>query len=115
MGIINPVGTGAWLRRSSSVNGSGSAVVHTVGEDGFRVIRYVFAMYNTTEDKTKSLEFMVHKEGGTIKTTVHNRIGKQISLGINAAINSGNLEVTITNNETFELDVEFAYLILGRD
>lgn len=114
MGIINPVGSGAWIKRTSSIPASSSSAVHTVGITTFRTLRYVFSIYNSTEDKTKSFDFLVNKEGGIIKTTLHNRLGS-VSLGIDAAIVGSNLVVTVTNNEIYELQTQFAYLILGRD
>ena len=114
MGIINPTGSGAWDKGIAQVLASSSGVIHSFPESQFRALRYVVAFYNTIENKTKTLEFIVNKESGTISTTVHNKLGKSISLGISAAIASGNLQVTVVNNETFDLEIEFGYLSLGR-
>lgn len=114
MGIISPVGTGAWLRQSGTIAASGTSIVHELPENSARAIKYVFAFYNVAENKTKSFEFHLNKEGGNIKTTVINKLGKQIRLSINADINSGQIEVEVINNELFELNYEFGYLTLGR-
>ena len=107
MGIISPVGTGAWLRQSGTIAASGTSIVHQLPESSVRAIKYIFAFYNVLENKTKSFEFHLNKESGNMKTTVTNKLGKQISLRINASINSGQIEVQVINNELFELNYEF--------
>jgi len=115
MGIISAVGTGAWLRQSAEVAGLATDVISLLPSNSFRAVKYIAVFYNTTEDVTKTLEFMVNKGNGTIRTTVFNKLGDNISLELSASIVSGNLEVQVINNQTYGLQVEVGYLTLGRE
>jgi len=114
MAIINPTGTGAWKKSLSSIQANSSAVVHAFPEDGFRCLRYVFNVYSSSQDRSKSFEFLINKDGGNLKTSMHNKLGS-IFIGVQAVLSLGVLEVTITNNENFDLLTEFAFVSLGNN
>lgn len=58
--------------------------------------------YSDAQSKSKSLEMLLNKVGSTIEDQL-SRVGN-LSMGIEAALNSGNIEVTLINNEAFTIN-----------
>ena len=112
MTLIVGRGASPWKKKRAIVAASSTAAVHTVPLTKFRTIQYVITLYNTTEDKTKSMNLLVHQEGGALTNTVWARIGKNLTLKVTTELVSGSMELTVENSELFPLTVEVGYLIL---
>ena len=108
--IINV--NGAWTKGTDTVPALSSKVIDTVALVNFHNLDHIFVIYNDAESKTRRLQLTTVREGATIKTSVYGRSGSLPNVQVSTVINSGNAEVTITNNNNYELNVSYAKLSL---
>jgi hypothetical protein len=111
-GNFDLVGQGVWSKFADAINGSSSKTIDTISISDFVSVVYKVTLYNTVEGKAKSLEITVNNSNGTLKDFISGKLGANINFSIDAVVNSGNLELNITNNETYNLDVSIARLTL---
>lgn len=111
MAIITRSAGSPWKKSAATIQASSSLVVTDL-PGNTRSVDLLVTAYNTTEDKVKSFHYRLAQENGSLKSTVSGRIGS-LKLAITEAFNAGDIEVTLTNNETFDIEVETASLILG--
>ena len=108
--IINV--NGAWTKDTDTVPALSSKVVDIVALANFHNLDHIFVIYNDAEAKTRRLQLTTVKEGATIRTSVYGRSGSLTNVQVSTVINSGNAEVTITNNNNYQLNVSYAKLSL---
>jgi len=108
--IINV--NGAWTKGSDTVPALSSKVVDLVALVNFHNLDHIFVIYNDAEEKTRRLQLTTVREGATIRTSVYGRSGTLPNVQVSTVINSGNAEITITNNNNYELNVSYAKLSL---
>jgi hypothetical protein len=110
--ITNITNLGLWTGISDAVNGSSSKVIDSISLGDFHTVKYNFSVYNDTESKTKTFEMTVNKEGSVVSDSVSNKMGSTFNMSIGANVNAGNMELTLFNNEIFNLTVSAAKLVL---
>ena len=111
--ITRSVG-GLWVKKRPAVlPGTSSSVVETIPMTGFKSLDYIVTIWNSTEDKTKSLHLKITQDASGLKSMIRDKLGTNIDFDLSEAIVSGNMELTLTNNETFSLNIEMARLKLG--
>jgi len=111
--ITNITNLGLWTEINDVVSGSSSKVVDSIALGDFHTVKYKFSVYNDTESKTKTFEMTVNKEGTALKDSISNRLGSSFNMALTANVNSGNMELTLFNNEAYNLTVSAAKLVLG--
>lgn len=94
------------------VNASSTKTIDTVPLTDFRRIDYSVALSNDSEGKTRSFDLTVINEGGTLTESVKDKLGKNINYAVNVSVNGGNLELDITNNEIFNIDVDYTKIAI---
>ena len=87
-------------------------VVHQIPIAQFRSVNYILTFFNVSEIKTRSLQLTVIKESD-IKWQTFGKLGKSLDIDISPSENAGNLDLSITNNEIFNIQVELAFATLG--
>ncbi len=112
MTMINRSSGSPWRKRSGDISASSSLVITTKDLSKFRSLDIFITAHNVTQDKTKHLQFSVVQEGGSLKSSVYGRLGT-LKIAVDEAIVASNIEVTITNNETFDVVYEIAELVMG--
>jgi hypothetical protein len=108
--IINV--NGAWTKTNNSVPASTTKVIETVGLSTFHNIEYILTFYNEVEGKTRKLQMTTIREGVTIKTSVHGRLGSMTGISVNGNVNAGNFELEVINNNIYQIEVSYARLTL---
>jgi len=103
---------GAWLKGKRNILGSSSLVIDTKALTSFTSLDYVITARKDDKTEIRSLYLRVVQEGGSLKSSVHGKLGT-LKMQVNEAIAGSNLELTIVNQETYDIEVTFARLILG--
>lgn len=112
MGIINAVTRSVWQRRTTTVPASSTVVVDQVVS--YQSVSYIMTFSNSAESAYKSFSYDLVNSGGTLLDKVYNKTnGGNASLVIDAVDNAGITEIRITNNETHELGLDLARLVLN--
>lgn len=99
-------------KKTNSVLASSSKVVETLNTSKFDVLKYFLIFSNPTKTIKKSMELTILNQGIILKDTVSNRIGTGLDLEVGAILNSPNMELTITNNEIFDINVSLVKLTI---
>lgn len=100
-----------WDEQSKSLAASSLNVTDTIPMVAFRQVIYNINFKDSTSETYKSLKLTVTKDDNSLKDQVSNILGSPISLEINPVINGSNMELQITNNEAFIVDVRIARLV----
>lgn len=118
-GKLDLIGAGAgsvspWVRSGSSVAGSGTSVVDSVDNSLFKALKYFITVFNDAELAYESFELSVLNNNGSYRETRSNRIlDNRADVGFSSNNNAGTFELAVTNNETFNVQVELARLNLS--
>ena len=110
--ITNLISECAWGKVEDLVNASSTKAVDSVTFTEFTRAEYVISVYNDTEVKYRSFKMSVAKKGSGVVDSIKGRHGDNISFNINANIVGPNVELTIQNNETYNLSVSIRKLTL---
>ncbi len=102
-----------WVRVTDSVTATNNKVIDTVSLTSFTSIKYIISARNKTNNVAKYLELSVNYNQSSLKDTVSAKINGGLSMNVDANSNAGNLELDITNNESFDIDLEVAKLVLA--
>lgn len=103
---------GAWTKHTESINASSTKVIESITLTNNHSFDYVITLFNDVEGKAKRYYLTALKDGAIIRDTVYSRLGSLTDISINAAAVGGNLELELTNNNTFGLSISYARLIL---
>ena len=79
-----------------------------VSTDG--LVEYIVDFKDTTSAKEKGLKLRVIKDDGSVKDQVFSKLGSAISLAITSNIVGTNYELSVTNNESYTVDMVFVRL-----
>jgi len=79
----------------------------------FHTIKYIINVWNDTENKNKSMELVVIKNGSSMDTIISNKSGNAFNLSVDAIVTNNKMHVELMTNETYQLNVELLYVILG--
>jgi hypothetical protein len=111
-GVIRSSG-GAWtkLSRSMSSGPATNLIVDTVPLASFRSLDYIITVSNVAQDKTKRIHLAIVCENASLKSSVYGKLGS-LKFAVTEAIVGGNCELTITNNESFAIEIHVAKLVL---
>lgn len=103
---------GAWTKFTNTVPALTTKVIDVLALADFHSINYAITLYNDSESKTRTFQMTAFREGVTINTSVYNKQGSLVSLESDVLVNGLNSELTIVNNNNFDLEVGFARLSL---
>jgi len=104
---------GIWQRKKFTIPATSSLVIHTIALTKFHSVDYNTSVYNDANNKNKSLNIKAHNVNSTsISKSVYAKIG-QMNITFVFSVVSGNMLLTATNNEAFEVKLEYGRLVLG--
>lgn len=107
-----PGGSSPWSTISDTVAASSTRVVDTISLSNFNSSIYEITIYNTTQSVARTFKLVVNNANGALKDQLTNKVGSSINYDIDAISSGGNFELTITNNESYNLSVSIAKLAL---
>lgn len=81
-----------------------------------RAVKYTILVYNTVENVTSYQEFVVlnidDTTGGLLNASAF-KFGASVNYTVTSEVVSGQIELTVTNNEAYPLQVEITQVLLG--
>lgn len=104
-------GTSVWIKDNQTVSASSSLVYDTVALTAFNHLEYYISYENPTGE-VKSLNLSLINDNGSLREKVSGKLGANLDVDITTAVNAGNMELTITNNEVVDVDIATAKLTL---
>jgi hypothetical protein len=72
----------------------------------FRALEYLVQV-NDLADQTKSFKLLVTQDDTGIKRQIYGRAGNALEIAVSAIVNGSDYELSITNNEAFDMSVTF--------
>lgn len=116
-GPAGPQGEPGYISDSAEApTGGGSGGLGSVDITQFRATKFSIVVWNSDEDVTKYEEAVVLNLDDTtpgLKILSMAKFGSVIAYALSATINSGNIELTITNGELYDLSVEVTQQLFG--
>ena len=111
--IVNNIlsGSAVWTKFTDVVTLSSSKVIDSIVLANFNAVKYIITLYNTAQGESRYFEMVVVNQGGTLKDSVVAKLGSSLNYSINTTVNAGSMELTLFNNEAFNLDVSIGRLI----
>jgi hypothetical protein len=106
----NDPATSIWTRFTVTASASSSSIIDQVALSGFSSLKYIVSIEDNGRVKTQ--ELLVCNDNGDIKDAVFGRLGASINFAITSIANAGNFELQFTNNETNNLNINIARLVL---
>ena len=100
-----------WIKKNTTVAAQSTKIVDSIPVAKFSRAEYVVSYKNAINDKKKSLKLSAEIQGSEVFDSVYARLG-DLDVGINTLITGSNMELKVTNNELFLIDVKFARLRL---
>ena len=104
--------SGLWSTVIDTVINNSSKVADTISLTGLNSVTYKITIYNTSESVSRTFDMTVNNANGSLRDSISKKVGSNINYSIDASVNSGNMELTIINNESFSLEISMAKLVL---
>jgi hypothetical protein len=106
---------GAWSQVPGSVPASSTVIIDSTPMSEFIGLDYIFTIWSDDKTKVRSGYMRVIRATATsTKESVHGKLRQgSLSVEVNMTVVSGEARLEITNNESFNLNVEVARLLLG--
>lgn len=102
------VGPSPFRKKKITVGASSTVAIDTLPLSLITGVKYFVAIKNVANAKYRSFEMNVMNANGTLKDIVSSKvISGSLNINVSAAISGTDMELQITNNEVFDLAVEF--------
>jgi hypothetical protein len=105
---IGSTGIYVWSTDSKEVTALSSLVIDSYTLTNFLGAKYIFTVYNITENKTRMFELNIVYNDSSLKDQICASMGGSINYGVSVINNSGVLNLIIQNNEAYNLKVNLA-------
>lgn len=115
MSIIIPTTGPVWKIGKAVVGAGNSQIVDQISVNTFRVAVYHVAIFNIAQSVTKHVTLTVKTDGTTSESSVSNKLGDSINFNLSESVVSGNMELTLQNNEGYDITIAFGRLNLGQN
>ena len=106
---IIPAISGA-KKKTLSANSSFS--LETIPLSHFSFLKYFISFVSLNDGTTKQMEVQIKKQGSNVYSVVSGRIGTGIDLIVNPLVSGVNFEMSITNNESFDVEINYSNIII---
>ena len=111
MSLVVSTSPSVWIKRRFTIAASATVTVDSFAMTSFDSADYVCHVQDVSDTLSKSFYFRAHqKAGSSLKDSLYGKMGDSISINVNTAVNSGDYELNITNNEAFSVEFSFARL-----
>ena len=112
--ITNPttIVNGAWEKFDTTINASSTEVVAQEDLGSFTSVKYILSFNSDPNSITQYYEINVVRKGSTLEDSMPVRNGMDADIDVNINSVGLNLELSITNNEAFNLNLYAAKLVL---
>ncbi len=86
-------------------------VADTIPLSRFNTVEYIVSLVSSAPVKEKHLKLSVFKDDTQVNDSVHGRYG-DLNVSINAVVSGSDVQIQLTNGETFIVDVKLLRAIL---
>ena len=105
-GFTTSFSGGVWIPISGEIPALSTVDLDALLLSAFRSKKYILSLFNDTQDKSNSREMLVRKfSGNSITRTVYGKIGDTLDVGFNVVVDSGNVVLRVSNNESFDVSL----------
>lgn len=101
-----------WHKKQDSVQAGMTKNVDTIPMSKFNRLEYGLQYNENGGPKTKAVKISVVKDDILVNDQVFAKHGNGIDVEINAIVTGTNFHLQVINNESFDIDLSFARLIL---
>lgn len=102
-----------WVKFSKVLNSGQANIVDSVSNDSFKSLKYICTIHNEIENKYQTFDLNILNIGGDYCHGISNKIiSGSLNIKLEPFNNSGTLEIRVTNNESYSLQMELAKLTL---
>lgn len=101
-----------WVRFTDIVNSDTTKIIDTLALSSFTAIKYLISIREQTNNKTTMVEMNLKNENGSLQDTIYGKLSGSIDFGISAISNSGNMELVLINNESIQVSISAAKVVL---
>ena len=110
--LIDLASASPWKSDSFTIPASSSGNSIDIPLIDFHSVDYVITVWNDAEVKTKSMDMKVIRQGTLLTEMVRNKIGTGLSISVTPTVVGSIMRVVISTSESYDLNVNIAYLIL---
>lgn len=113
----NSLGGGLWKKTALEQESAAPTEIVIVDElpaDRFKSAMYAIAIWDDTGDKVKTMFMNLGRRGGQLVESIYGKTGDPISVAIDTADIGDKVVVTLTNNDSFNINFDITRLALGR-
>ena len=100
-------GPSVWTNGNLTITSSSSSVINSEAMSSFQTDFYFITIKRVSDNAVRSFNFTVTNDNGSLKDVVHNRIGSNLNIEIDAIINGLDYEVVVTNNNASDIEVSY--------
>lgn len=112
--LVGGTSANIWEKVSSTVPALNTVAVDTLANTEFKSLKYIITTYNETNSAYRSIELSVLNNNGSYRETRSHRLQVGgLSVAIDTFNNAGTFELRITNNESYDVQVEIGRLVLN--
>lgn len=101
-----------WNPSKLTVPANTTKVVASASLEFMRSMRAHVTIFNDDEGVSRTFDFSVVNENGSLNDAVSGKLGSIISHSITAAANGNQAEISLTNSEDYDLEVSLATLVM---
>lgn len=102
-----------WKRiKSVSVAASTTTVIDSIPKDKVNSLEYDIDMRRGDNSSIKSLKLYVTQKASDTEDTVFARLGNNVDMAVQSQINGTDIELSVTNNEAFDVNINLARAII---
>lgn len=102
-----------WENSSGIVDADSMSTIESLSIEHFSGLKLILTAFNNSNDKRKIKEYNISKITNDVKFTCFGVVGDNLAFKVKFEVLSGNLEISVENNESFGLNVELAFIRLG--
>lgn len=111
MPIIDSIAANLWRRIKSTVAAETTVVVEATPLALFGARKYLVHVSNATQGKYKSVEVWASRKGSEVNESVYAKLGDALDVSLNWFVVGPDIQLQITNDEAFSVDVVVTKLV----
>lgn len=112
MSLVSANSSSVWFKKKITVAAGQTVKIDSFPSNSFLRVHYYVAFRNSSGTVVKVLDYDAYKVNGAIVDRVYSKSGSSVDYSISSSLVSGSLELQLVNNESFDLSVGFARILI---
>ena len=101
-----------WKRKGVTVSAGATTVIDSIPKSKVSSLKYILDMRSGDSSGIRALEMFVNQTASDTEDTVFARLPGTLNMGVQSQINGSDIELLVTNNEGFDINVSMARAII---